>query len=420
MNNITLHYRAVVDWVELEVQTATPTQSWRLAGGNVAYVTACHPETGIPFPDWEKNTPTTRFRCRIQDPRNGRHVVETVERLGQNLPRNIVLISSKITAIEVAFDTYAPGANSRQLAEIVADRYRFSTHVPADTWHLYRGKGEHPSSRYGFDRYSRLIDEEWDRRELLRHLADEWQLADTPDKGATVRYHGYIKMHDQGNKPLPPSKWRARFEITLRGRALTVQLLDDLEQFDFTKLAEYFKFRRLADHLHPAAKYTLAHWSTVQLGRRGRYRRRDKDKVGRYGGHPSVFRASTVADERLNATAYECLRKLTREWAGRGASADFPGEPAPETRVDAECTPSVLTMYLSTTPSNIINNALTLNTDSQNKHNNEAHSADCISDSINVLDVLRTSPLPDTSLAQDAHRAEIETLMTLGEDDDGD
>jgi hypothetical protein len=349
-----LLYQSVIDWIELRVQTATPTnaQTVRRALRRALDL----PENAKLFV--EPLTPgeggaATSFRFRIQDPKSGRHVAQMVERLGRELAPNTVLISCKVTAIELAFDTYAPDASRRQLAEIVADRYRFSTHVPADAWHLYRGKGEHPGDRYGFDRYSRLIDEAWDKRELLRHLECGWLLTDTRDKeGAAVRFRGYVKTHDFDGEELSAlqqSAWRARFEVTLQGTALPIETLANLEQLDFTKLAEYFKFRRLADHLHPAAKYTLANWSTAQLGRKAetdKYRRYSK-VIGRKGRKDLEFRPSTVADEHLNAIAYECLRKLTREWEGRGASADFPGESEPETRVDAESTPSVLTMSLS-------------------------------------------------------------------------
>jgi hypothetical protein len=407
-----LRYQTVVDWIELEIQTATPTNA-QTVRRSFAFPEGTNPPFVEPL-QAGKAGESTRFRFRLQNPTSGRQVLDVVKALAQNLHRNTALISCRVRGIEVAFDTCAPGTSTRQLAEIVADRYRFSTLIPADTWHLYRRRGEHPC----------VIRNDMHRWELLRHLEDGWQLADTPDKeGAAVRLHGYVKTHDfdgEEFRALPQSERRARFEVTLQGAALPITTLADLEQFDFTALAEYFKFRCLADHLHPAARYTLAHWSTMQLGRRGRYRRRDKRTVGQYSG-TSVFRASTVADERLNATAYECLRKLTRNWMGKGASADFTGQPEPDIRVDAENNPAVLTMSLSTTPSIITNNnPLTLNTDNDKEHDKEvAHSAASIRDNINALDVLRTSPLPDAWSEQDAHRAEIDSLMAQGDDDDG-
>lgn len=64
-------------------------------------------------------------------------------------------------------------------------------------------------------------------------------------------------------------------------------------------------------------------WTKQQLGRRGRYRRPNWNKIGTYSG-TNKYRGSTVADDELNNAAYECLRKLTRDWRSCRLRADFP------------------------------------------------------------------------------------------------
>ena len=118
----------------------------------------------------------------------------------------------------------------------------------------------------------------------------------------------------------------------MRGVALPCSTVDEFEQFNFSKLAKHFKFRRLADDLHPMARHPLMTWSKEQHGRTGKYRRPNRRQVGRYSG-TSVFRCSTVADDELNEVAYECLRKLSRDWRSKRSGADFPEHSKAQVRI---------------------------------------------------------------------------------------
>lgn len=296
----------VIDWVELEIRTLAPTNFMTIQaalavlqdlpeGASLHYVEPLDEGPG---------RAASVFRFRLQDPKNHRAVVALVAQLVENFPLQCPPI---VTGIEVALDTLLPGASARQLAEILADRHRWITHVPACSWHIYRKGGESAP----FDSLT--------RRELIRHLADGWQLSDTPDKSAPLRLHGYVKTSDflQGRAvQIEPHAWRARLEVTLKGSALPCTTLDQLERFDFATLANYFQFRRPASD-HPALAYALRwlHAPAAQHGLPGAHKRR-RGVVGRVCG-VAKFKTWTRADTGLNEGVYGQLRKLNRSWRGK-------------------------------------------------------------------------------------------------------
>ncbi|WP_332848143.1 hypothetical protein [Massilia sp. S19_KUP03_FR1] len=302
-------YRAVVDWVELEVQLLRQSNFWtvkkavhaalRLPQGAHSFFEALDAGSG---------SAASAFRFRIQDLNQMRQLSVVIEELNYKFG----LSSVRPIAVELAFDTFMQGGTVRQLAEVATDRFKFNTAKPGDDWHFYRMKGE---GRH----YANTLQQ---RRDLIELFEASWQLTDRNSKDADIRYHAYVKTQDN-KKSLIPSRYCARLEVTLRGMALPFTTIPELIEFNFTSLAHHFKFRRLADDLHPAVRDVLAKWSGRQLGRNGRYRRPDTQRIGRYSG-TSRFRGSTVADEGLNTVAYECLRKLTREWRSNRSRADFP------------------------------------------------------------------------------------------------
>jgi hypothetical protein len=309
MSACALTYRTAIDWIELEIQLSRQSNFWTVQDALRAALQMPHQIT--PFVEAINSgsgNAASAFRFRIQNPMRLHQLTKALDGLSSKFGLEDV----KLTAVELAFDTYHHGGGLRQLAELAADRFRFITAQPGDDWYFYRRQKENR-------RYVNTLPQ---RRELVEHFEHLWQLTDRNSKDTDVRYHAYVKTQDNG-KALVPSRYCARLEVTLRGVALPFRTVAELATFNFAKLAHHFKFRRLADDLHPAVKQALASWSGRQHGRSGRYRRPDRHRLGRYSG-TSVFRASTVADDELNATVYECLRKLTRDWRSQKRNADFP------------------------------------------------------------------------------------------------
>lgn len=291
-------YEVSVDWIDIEVQIARQSNFWSLQS---ALQTALQLSDGVtPFVaalDSGSGNAASCFRVRIQNPLGRSQLVTALA----EIQRRFGLVNARPLAIEVAFDTYHAGGTVRSLAEVATDRFRFITATPGDDWYFYRKQNEGRQ-------YLKTLPQ---RRDIVKCFEQGWQLTDSNSKQSDVRYHAYVKTHD-GGQSLIPSKYCARLEVTLSNSSLALTV-EELVNFNFTRLAKFFKFRRLADDLHPAAKTALSYWSGRQYGRSGKYRRPVRNSPGKYSG-TSVFRTSTVADEELNAAAYECLRKLTRSW----------------------------------------------------------------------------------------------------------
>jgi hypothetical protein len=303
--------RAAVDWVALQIQLSERSNFMTVQDElRIALQLAANHTPFVEAMDETSGRSASIFRFRIQNPRQAK-VDQVVARLRQRFDFGPV----QVVGIEVAFDTYRQGANVQELAEIAADRYRFLTTAPGNDWYFYRCRGEGR-------RYINDSDEIGNRRDLVKHFAEGWQLTDRDSQAAEVRFHAYVKTWDNGRQLLPQA-YRARLEVTLQGAALPCSTLDQLARFNFASLAKHFKFRRLAADLLPVVRHPLMTWTKQQLGRRGRYRRPNRNKIGTYSG-VSAFKGSTVADDELNAITYECLRKLTRDWRSKRANADFP------------------------------------------------------------------------------------------------
>lgn len=312
MSHYVSTYRAAVDWVALQIQLSKRSNFMEVRDElRDALQLPDHEKLYVEALDETSGRSASLFLFRIQDPIQGQKLDQVAARLRQRFDLN----SIQVVGIEIAFDTYCTGASVRELAEIAADRYRFLTTAPGDDWYFYRRTGEGR-------RYINDDTEIGQRRDLVKCFAEGWQLTDRNSQDAPVRFHAYVKTTDRG-RDLLPHAYRARLEITLQGSALPCTTVEELKHFDFAELAKHFKFRRLADDLHPAARYALMTWTKQQLGRRGRYRRPNWKKIGTYSG-ASKFRGSTVADDELNDAAYECLRKLTRDWRSSRMRADFP------------------------------------------------------------------------------------------------
>lgn len=97
-------FRAEVDWIELEIRVARKTQAWRLKeASGFSNVDPINPATGEVYPNGAKNTSTTSFRPRLQNPQNWLEIQKKLKLTHQGFD----LVSlPKITAVEIALDAY--------------------------------------------------------------------------------------------------------------------------------------------------------------------------------------------------------------------------------------------------------------------------------------------------------------------------
>lgn len=289
-------YRAALDFLDIDITTVRSSNAWTVQ--TEAGVTYAHALDAGP------GGSASQFRLRLQDPACFDRVEAALHRVDE---RWGLADAPNLAALELAFDTYLPGASQADLAAIVLERCRWSTHKPEQDWHAYRTREDG----------GRIYLNQLSIHQAERGLAAGWNVVDTPTKDASVRYHGYVKVAD-ANRPLPVDEWRARFEVTLKADALPVRLIDDLRGFDFCSIANRFRFRRYEDappHPSIAVARTGAP-AGYQVGERGPYRRRVEAQVAKYSG-TREFRAWTSQDTVLNDAVYAALRRLTRSWQSK-------------------------------------------------------------------------------------------------------
>lgn len=298
--NTTRHPAAVVDWVELEIQTARST-NFMTVQKELRRILRL-PDSVNPHVKAQgagSDEAATVFRFRLQAPERHRDVEDVIRDL--SAAEFGCVGSPRITAIEVAFDAYNAGA------ERAAMFSKFSTSpLTQEHCRMYRKKGMDAVQQMPSNFAS-----------LVRHLGEGWQIS-LGDDQADCHWHIYWKTTDNGGAPLPQSEWRARIEVTLRGAALPVQTLEDLSRFKFGSLSELFLFRKLKSDLTPIEQITAD--VSARIGA--------SSTRNRKGGGTRLHSKLTESDTALNRRAASGLRELTRRWQATPKRGKLPSAAA--------------------------------------------------------------------------------------------
>ena len=223
---------SVVDWVELEVRTLKATQGKHLHAAGAGLFSHAHginPQTGEKYDECFKNTATTHFTIRIQAPERFATILAALEPIRHRLDPSHAIV---VRGIEIALDAYAKqGTATEELAEMTAHFLKGINRIAPDHPRIYRRKNE-----------TRAIGS---HRELIQALMDGFQIGIGDGHGDRFQ-HGYLKTKDSGEN-LAATKHRARIEIRLQGKASPVQTLEDLADFNFASLSDYFRFRQFGE-----------------------------------------------------------------------------------------------------------------------------------------------------------------------------
>ncbi|MHB1402125.1 MAG: hypothetical protein ACYCWB_06970 [Thiobacillus sp.] len=287
-------FRCEVDWIELELRTFSDTQAWRLRDcSGFSYVRACNQLTGKPYPLSKKNTPTTLFWAKAQDPKSWSGVKQMASVVNRAYP---LALPPKVIGIEVAFDAYSKGATRDELAELAAHFFKFLSDPVSENHRIYR---DYVGSGQRLPNFSLLV----------ASVLDGWQIG-IGHKNADQVQHCYFKTTDgvrnKVAQPLPESKHRARIEVTLRGAAISCQTEAEWAQFKFQHLTKYFNFRKLK----PNRNVWVEVIHETQAKQTGRL---TKEKQKNYRIRRE-FGSATQADTVLNDKAKGALRRLSDRW----------------------------------------------------------------------------------------------------------
>lgn len=276
--------QAVVDWIELQVETTSPTnfQSIKRWTGAKYVVPQDNGAGGA----------ATVFRFRIQDPKGWDDVDLTLTRLPD------LTSAVRVSAVEISLDAYGNGADHEGLAEQAARLHKFDA-APASPNRRFGGrwKGDVEAANH-IGRNKRL---------LL-----DGRVINVGNKRDARSQRVYVKGKDDGGKiDLHPDQHRARFENTFTDTGLHDNGLPDTWEgwryFAFETLTRFYRFRRLDASLDGLSLMVAERAS--QIGER----REHKSKAGGV----RLFSRSAPADTRLNEMTRDALRKLSRHWRSR-------------------------------------------------------------------------------------------------------
>lgn len=247
--------KAVVDWIELEITTVTPTQhQWiqqdlrRILdlpeGAEDIWVEPVNPGAG---------KVSNVFRVRLHDaPANSYGELERImNALAQRKP---FAAPPQIRTIEIAVDFYARGqAKAPALIDLTK---RLQTSIIA------RGNPRQFDPTIGSTGRNVYLAERCTGED--EHENDYWAAPDAKEidpalslrignKGDDICWQIYFKRTDKGGVPLPSNEHRARAEFTLQGAALAesgLTNLASLKGYRYEKLSKHLRF----GSLNPLAK----------------------------------------------------------------------------------------------------------------------------------------------------------------------
>lgn len=281
--------RAVVDWIEIVIQTTDTTnfQTVQRAFGAALRLPADR-KIWIENQNGHPSGADSIFSVRLHDVARHSDITDALHAVNEQLPLEYGFTVSKI---EIALDDYCDDAPAQ-----VARFYKYLKNPVSDNRRLYgEGKGTGEAIPANHSALARKI-----------ALGKQVAIGNTTDD----RYqHLYFKTTDDGGKTvLPQAEHRARIEIRLSGSGIPHESANDWANFRFESLARYFSFTTEKDNLSPLQQIVTN--APQQVGE-------SKVRVRASGGRIKGIRlhGRTIrADDELNALARNALRKLSARW----------------------------------------------------------------------------------------------------------
>lgn len=257
-------FNAVIDWLEIEINTIKPTnfQTIKRHGG-LSYVDAIGAGAG---------GAATNFIFKFHDPKNWQSVNEMLKYIEKENPlANEPIVKS----IEVSFDAYSRTATRDELVDLTGRFYRYLTNTVSQNHRV--------SGRKGLKFDVEPIDSGANIRRLLTQNRNLCIGNNKDDASGFNKYKAdeeymqiYFKKTDNDGTPIPVSDHRARIEIRLQGSKLPCSTLKEWQAFKFESLSNYFNFRTINQPLLALAPkgFIRALDSIAQIGATSGYKRR--------------------------------------------------------------------------------------------------------------------------------------------------
>lgn len=233
---------AVLDWVDLRLTLRAPTQGQHLRRWFVrhgfTYFDPCDEGTGLPFPKDRRNTTTSVFIARLQNPGSPADAQQKLADIDQRHPFAAAPVCVGVE-VSLLFRLRNPPdektAHKQRLAAQAELIYRNLANPVSLDHRILRPKGMHIS-----DPLSRDVN----RAELFAGYPIFIGHRDDP-LGQRI----YVATNDRkgpsGRRPQPKALWCVKLETIMQGEAMPFRSLEDWATFDFECLSRrYFALRK--------------------------------------------------------------------------------------------------------------------------------------------------------------------------------
>jgi len=282
-------FRAVIDWVAIELNTQEFTNFQSIKRFiNARYVEPLNKGDG---------SRANKFIIKFHDPKNWNEIQNQLQTLIEKFP---LAATPTIQSIEVSIDAYSRTATKSQMLELAESFFRKLAKPVSHNSRFSGRKGSKEAIQINFRPDTiRLINE--GRNICIGNIEHEtYNGKKFPADDEYMQIY-YKTTDNNGKKSLPPCDHRARIEIRLSGKALPFTTIEDGESFKFERLAKYFNMRELNKALLDTAPKGVQ--NAFEL----------VNQIGSLKSHSKRKHAViTVANKPLNDKFYDSLRDLSR------------------------------------------------------------------------------------------------------------
>jgi hypothetical protein len=287
--------RAVIDWIEIEIKTVTPT-NFQTVQDRLGAILDTSRRSWVDPADKAAGGAATIFAIRFHDVRAYSQLSGWIARLAVKLP---LAGEPTIRAIEVAADFYSKVGNRLELEAMVL-RLKHSLSAEG-TKELECGPW---TERLSDTRTMRA-----DRTLVIARDGIQWRV--------------YLKDRDNGAPIANQAAHRARVEVTVTGNQLraSLQAVDDLRTFRFEGLCRLFAFRYLQGMGPITSPTTAAEVAAQRLQMLALNRGHRELPIPPRRKHPMMTRADVELKERLRLALRELTRRVRAEKQGKNRSA---------------------------------------------------------------------------------------------------
>ena len=284
INHKNFTYKALIDWIEIEITTTSPTNFWTIREiAGLCYVEPL---------DESKGGAATIFKFRLYDINTWKQVERTIETLKEY---RTLAGEPRIIGIEVSFDAYSISNLKNDLREHTAEYFRMVSNPLMSNKNqraagIHKGSAEPVSLKIG---------------NYLQVDNKTFYIGSQKDDDASMRV--YFKKTDS-SLSLAIEEQCARIEITLKNTECPFSTIKEAEHFKFEHLAKWFRFRRVKEGITNLQTIITGYQSQIGEIKKRKVRATGKTKYRLY--HPF-----TKSNTELNTKAYEQLRLLTKRLA---------------------------------------------------------------------------------------------------------